>query len=179
MFTGRVVFALVALTGVVVGPLILVGAAAPKAQQQPALNAPKAVVSLKRGETKEVQLCWDDGTGRSERLFLGADPVLPDEKKKDQTTSATRFERAGLTAQWDEKQSAAVQVEYCTTGQFAESQKKGPYRHIKVVVVRVTAAKDAELGARSVFIHIVSGTAGAGMAQGMLLQGEFRVLVRE
>jgi hypothetical protein len=45
-------------------------------------------------------------------------------------------------------------------------------------VVRVTAAKDAEFGAQSAFIHIVSGTVGAGVAQGMLLQGEFRVLVR-
>jgi hypothetical protein len=160
-------------------PLVLAAPKASEPKQPPAPKAPKVVLTLKRGETKEVQLCWDEASsGMGEAFFLGADSVLPEEKKKDET-GTPRFERAGVVAEVDTKQSTALQTELYKSGQFTGKKKGESYRHIKALVVRVTVDKDAELGTRSIFVHIRHYYHAVGMYPPMFLEGEFRLLVRE
>jgi hypothetical protein len=134
-------------------------------------SAPKVVVILKKGESTCLHLCWDDGTGRVPVVFLSGEAALdPDE---DDWNGKPRYEQNGVTAEYDERQSAAVQAELYKSG-YAGPQKDGKLKHATCAVVALRVASGADPGVHSVFIQIISGT-----GRNMRLAGEFRVLVQQ
>ncbi|TWU43630.1 hypothetical protein Poly51_62850 [Rubripirellula tenax] len=137
------------------------------------IPAPTALAVLKTGQSKELHLCWDEGTGRAPVFFFDNEANLAFRKKNDLKGEA-KYEQDGVSAEYDEKQSATVQADLYKTGLFTGPQEDGSYQRVTCAVIRLRATKDARLGAHSVFVHIVSGT-----GRHMLLSGEFRVLVRE
>lgn len=135
------------------------------------LQAPKAVVVLKAGESRDVHLCWDDGDGRSPVVFLSGDGILGNLNDWE-GKPLVRLDT--LTVEYDEEQSYKINGAMFECGKFAGRQKDGTFKHVRNAAIKVTAAVNTKPGAHSVYIHIVSGT-----GRHMLLAGEFRVLVIE
>ena len=152
--------------------LVAPSAAQPSGDKEPARAV--VVVSISRGEQREIQLCWDDGTGRAPAIFLlDNGGKMPKEKLGD-LKGETRLERNGIVAEHDEKKSAALLDAFAKDGKYIGEQKGGAFKHLTVVAVRVSAARDAKPGIHSVFVRVVSGT-----GRGMLLSGEIRVAVTD
>jgi hypothetical protein len=131
-------------------------------------HAPELIVVLKRGETKEVQLSWDSDTGRMPVIFLTNDPNLGFDRRQDYEGKIS-FSDRGLRLDFDGNGSETIQSELNTSEMNAGSK-----RRLTVASIRIVAGADATLGARSLFIHIVSGT-----GRNMHLTGEIRVLIRK
>ncbi|TWU47714.1 hypothetical protein Poly59_45550 [Rubripirellula reticaptiva] len=144
------------------------------AKQNSLQPAPFVLAVLKKGETKEIQLCWDAGTGRAPVTFLGHQRVLTDGIVTDNPGGVIRYQQNGVTAEFDKAKSTAVQSALYKTGQYTGRQDDGSYKHVTITVVRVTANPNANVGAHSVFVHVVSGT-----GRSMQSSGEIRVLVGE
>ena len=131
-------------------------------------SAPKLVVVLKRGETKQAQMCWAEGTGRMPVVFLTYSPEMCVRTRKNLRGEPLVSDR-GVTVQFDEKESESVQAELNSA-----AQETGSNRVLTAVSVRLSAADDAVPGVQSKYLSVVSGT-----GRDMLLSGEIRIIVRE
>ncbi|MCM2372532.1 hypothetical protein [Aporhodopirellula aestuarii] len=137
-------------------------------------SAPKALVMMTQGESKELQFCWDEGTGRAPVVLLSSKPMSPEEVTQKVAQENTRYESGGLSIEFNEDRSSDLQAALYQTGKFTGRQSDGSYKHVTVVAVRLVTRADAVPGAHSVLVQVVSGT-----GRSMRLVGEFRVLVRE
>ena len=132
------------------------------------------VVMLKRGETREIQLGWDDGVGRAAAFFVGTDAKLPKAMLDKGINGSPRWEQDGLTVEYDEKTSNALAEAFNKDGRFKGYPKGKPNLHFTTCSYRVTAAKDAKPYSYAIYVHIQSGS-----GRNMWMEGGFRVLVLE
>ena len=132
------------------------------------------IVVLKRGETREIQLGWDDGTGRAAAFFVGNEAKLSKAMLDKGINGSPRWEQDGLTVEYDEKTSNALAEAFHKDGRFKGYPQGKPNLSFTPCSYRVTAAKNAKPRSFGIYVHVVSGT-----GRNMQLEGEFRVLVQE
>ena len=130
----------------------------------------KPVVIVEPGGSSSVCLSWSDGTGRLPVIFISDRPILTNEARTG-IDGKPRWEGGGLVAEYDEKESGRVQklineIGLSTVGQSRDSQGQ------TVAVIRVSTHGRTQRTARSLFVHIVSGT-----GRNMQLSAEFCVAV--
>ncbi len=142
--------------------------------QAPTATTPVCLAVVRQGESKELQICWDEGTGRSPVVFLSDRRVLAEPKLGGGLKGVPNFREGGITLQYDAEKSAEAQTALYASEKFTGRQADGAFKHVTVAAVRLNVEQDAEPDARSVFVHVVSGT-----GRNMRLVGELRVLVLE
>ncbi|WP_146394829.1 hypothetical protein [Planctomycetes bacterium CA13] len=169
-FSRSLIFAV----GTVAGLLL---SAMPVAAQTAVAKVPAkaiSVVTLAQGETSEVIMCWDEGTGRVPVVFLVASNEMLSKERVLHSTGELRLERNGVIAEYDKEKSSAASAAFAKDGIYLGKKKSTEFKHLTVVAVRVTATPDANPGVHPVFVRVVSGT-----GRTMRLKGEFRVIVSD
>ncbi|WP_442511326.1 hypothetical protein SH528x_002999 [Novipirellula sp. SH528] len=165
---------LILVVGTVAG---LVWSTLPVAAQPPVVKVPTkavSVVTLAKGETREVITCWDEGTGRVPVVFLAASNDILSRDQVLHSTGELRLERDGVIAEYDKEKSNDTSAAFAKDGRYLGKKKSTEFKHLTVVAVRVSANPDAKPGVHPVFVRVVSGT-----GRTMRLEGEFRVIVSD
>ena len=146
----------------------------PPLLQKPEFPKLKPVVIVKRGQTSTVQWAWESHNGRAEQWYVLKDATPPDENNVDYMRDQRKLEIDGVHIEADRDQSNHLGDELFKNGAYTDEQKKYANTFVKGAVFRVSAAKNAPLGGRTVFVHNISGT---GFPAEFRLRAELRILV--